>query len=162
MVSATTRQSREPATTGLAEQKGLRKVPGKVSRPGRLLKHADFERVYQQGQRHFGRLLTAFFVGRELNEKSGAKRDSDSATAGELRAARIGFTVGRGLGGSVQRNRIKRRMREAVRLQREQLSVSVDVVFNPKKAVLKADFSEVSREVARAFQVITLNSGRKP
>ena len=109
----------------------------------------------------FGRLLTAFFLGRELNEKSGAKRDSDSATA-EMRAARIGFTVGRGLGGSVQRNRIKRRMREAVRLQREQLSASVDVVFNPKKAVLKADFSEVSREVARAFQVITLNSGRKP
>jgi len=161
MVSATTRQSREPATTGLAEQKGLRKIPGKASRPGRLLKHADFERVYQQGQRHFGRLLTAFFLGRELNEKSGAKRDSDSATA-EMRAARIGFTVGRGLGGSVQRNRIKRRMREAVRLQREKLSASVDVVFNPKKAVLKADFSEVSREVARAFQVITLNSGRKP
>ena len=157
MVSRTTRQSQEPATIGLADRNRSRKVP----RTARLLKHADFERVYQQGHRHFGRLLTAFFLRRELGESPGDKRGEKRSPAREMRGARVGFTVGPGLGGSVERNRIKRRMREAVRLHRGQLMASVDVVFNPKKAVLKADFSEVGREVARAFQAITSNSARK-
>ena len=67
---------------------------------------------------------------------------------------RIGFTVGRVLGGAVQRNRIKRRMREAVRANLSALKVSVDVVINPKKSALTAEFSQLRDEVARAFSVI--------
>jgi ribonuclease P protein component len=101
----------------------------------RLLRHADFERVYQLGQRHFARHMTFFFLPR----------------AGE---ARVGFTVGRVLGGAVQRNRIKRRLREAVRRERLRLGVGVDVVLNPKKSVLQASFNEITQDVSRAFEVI--------
>ena len=67
---------------------------------------------------------------------------------------RVGFTVGRALGGAVQRNRMKRRLREAVRLTRTATEIPADVVINPKKIVLTADFDVILNEVRRAFVVI--------
>ena len=67
---------------------------------------------------------------------------------------RIGFTVSRALGGAVQRNRMKRRLREAVRLTRPPQGPSADVVINPKKSLLTVDFAAVVNEVSRAFVVI--------
>jgi len=103
----------------------------------RLLRHADFERVYKQGRRHFAAQLTVFY-----------RRQED---AGGLR---VGFTVSKALGGAVERNRMKRRLREAVRLHRPQVSIPFDVVINPKKSVLKVEFSELESEIIRAFAVI--------
>ena len=109
-------------------------------RSARLLRHADFERVYKLGRRHFSASLTVFFLERP-----------EAQTAKGLR---IGFTVGRALGGAVQRNRMKRRLREAVRLSRPPLGPSADVVINPKKSLLTTDFAAVVNEVAQAFVVI--------
>lgn len=67
---------------------------------------------------------------------------------------RVGFTVGRVLGGAVQRNRMKRRLREAVRLSHPPTGLTADVVINPKKSLLAADFSAVLKEISRAFAVI--------
>jgi ribonuclease P protein component len=67
---------------------------------------------------------------------------------------RVGFTVGRVLGGAVVRNRMKRRLREAVRLQGLQASVAVDIVINPKKSLLTAEFAVIQNEIGRAFEVI--------
>ena len=72
----------------------------------------------------------------------------------EASGLRIGFTVGRALGGAVQRNRMKRRLREAVRLTRPIAGVNADVVINPKKSVLTVDFEDLVNEVRRAFVVI--------
>lgn len=113
-------------------------------RNARLLRHADFERVYKLGRRHFSASLTAFYL---LRPETEATR---SATAGP----RIGFTVSRALGGAVQRNRMKRRLREAVRLCGLPGEVGADVVINPKKSLLVIDFAEVVNEVRRAFVVI--------
>lgn len=117
--------------------------PRGFSRSGRLLKRYDFERVYKQGRRHFSSHMTVFY----LRQAEGASQ------AG---SARVGFTVGRVLGGAVQRNRIKRRLREAVRLRRSVLlgAGAVDVVINPKKSVLTVDFSVVLEEVGRALDLI--------
>lgn len=112
---------------------GARRYP----RGMRLLRHDDFERVYRQGRRHFSANLTVFYLGR----------------AGEGHA-RIGFTVSRALGGAVDRNRMKRRLREAVRITRPPAELGVDIVINPKKSLLTADFQDVLREVGRAFAVI--------
>jgi ribonuclease P protein component len=105
-------------------------------RAARLLKHADFDRVYKQGRRHFSSHITVFY----LRQAEGS--------------ARVGFTVGRVLGGAVDRNRIKRRLRDAVRQRRSVLQGAVDVVINPKKSVLKMEFAGLLDEVGRAFETI--------
>lgn len=110
----------------------------------RLLRHADFERVYKQGRRHFATHMTVFYLPRAEGE-----------------GLRVGFTVGRVLGGAVDRNRMKRRLREAVRLHRQADAVSVDVVINPKKSLLKIDFAEVESEVTRALEVIQRSAEKK-
>ena len=110
----------------------------------RLLRHADFERVYKKGRRHFATHMTVFYLRRE--------DDEGNATRGSN--LRVGFTVRRVLGGAVQRNRMKRRLRESVRLCRPLNYPAVDVVINPKKSLLTADFTELKKEVTRAFEVI--------
>jgi ribonuclease P protein component len=110
----------------------------KFPRRFRLLRHSDFERVYKSGRRHFSAHMTVFYLQRKEGE-----------------GARVGFTVGRVLGGAVERNRIKRRLREAVRLHWPQNLGAFDVVVNPKKSALRAEFSELCSEIRRAFEVIS-------
>ena len=115
------------------------KFPGSA----RLLRHADFERVYKQGRRHFSQHMTVFYLQRRQGE-----------------GLRVGFTVSKMLGGAVPRNRIKRRLREAVRLEASWPGPGVDVVINPKKSVATADFAVLRTEISRAFDVIRKSADR--
>jgi ribonuclease P protein component len=112
-------------------------LPVKFPRAARLLKHADFRRVYEQGRRHFSANLTAFYV----------------VQAGSV-GPRVGFTVSRALGGAVDRNRMKRRLREATREAWNEFSSAVDVVVNPKKTVLTAEFAVLVEEMRKSLAVI--------
>jgi ribonuclease P protein component len=67
---------------------------------------------------------------------------------------RVGFTVGKVLGGAVQRNRIRRRMRAAVQRGLGQLALPLDVVMHPRKLVLDMDFTRLEREVAQVFAAL--------
>jgi ribonuclease P protein component len=117
------------------------KPTARFPRTARLLRHADFERVYKQGRRHFSASITVFYWPRP---------EAETPAAG----LRVGFTVGRVLGGAVQRNRMKRRLREAVRMSRPLAGVAADVVINPKKSLLTIDFAALQNEVSRAFAII--------
>jgi len=64
----------------------------------------------------------------------------------------IGFTVPRALGKAVVRNRIKRRVREAVRLHLDQLSPEWSIVINPRRKAFDAPVAELHREIQRLFQ----------
>ena len=133
-----------------------------------LLKHADFRRVYENGKRHFSGNMTVFYLHRAPlapENTNTAAAELAAAEAARMEGCRIGFTVSRALGGAVERNRIRRRTREAVRQHYSRFAgVTMDVVINPRKSVLKADFAVLSQEVARAFAVIgqSARPGRKP
>jgi ribonuclease P protein component len=105
----------------------------------RLRKHADYQRVYQRSRKHFSASMTYFFADRASNPPMGP---------------RVGLTAGRVLGKAVERNRIKRRMREAVRLNLALLTRDVDVVLHPRRTVLTAEFGGLQTEVCRIFAVV--------
>jgi ribonuclease P protein component len=105
----------------------------------RLRKHADYQRVYQRSRKHFSPSMTYFFAERVSASPSGP---------------RVGLTAGRVLGKAVDRNRIKRRMREAVRLNLALLTRDVDVVLHPRRTVMTVEFAGLQSEVSRVFAVI--------
>jgi ribonuclease P protein component len=123
------------------------KNAGRFPRSARLLRHADFERVYRDGRRHFSASMTVFYLLRPLDAHAGK-------TAAKAQGLRVGFTVGRALGGAVERNRMKRRLREAVRLSLPASRLAADVVINPKKSLLKIQFVNLLDEVRRALEVV--------
>ena len=90
--------------------------------------------MYDNGSRFSGPFFAAFCV-----------RESDSS------GPRIGFTLPRAVGKAVARNRIRRRVREAVRLHLEQLSPEWSIVFNPRRKAMEAPFPDLEREVLRLF-----------
>ena len=97
----------------------------------RLRKHADYQRVYKSGRKQFARQMTYFFALRpQLGPDGTPLRDADATSP------RIGLTVGKVMGKAVDRNRIKRRMREAVRRNLSSLSTPVDVVLHPRRSVI--------------------------
>jgi ribonuclease P protein component len=70
---------------------------------------------------------------------------------------RVGLTAGRVLGKAVERNRIKRRMREAVRMNLALLTRDVDVILHPRRTVMTAEFDRLLGEVSKIFSVIERN-----
>ena len=50
------------------------------------------------------------------------------------------------------RNRIKRRLREAFRFHRLELGPQWDIVLNPRRAALDADFSQIEREMGKLIE----------
>ena len=73
---------------------------------------------------------------------------------GPISGPRVGLTAGRVLGKAVERNRIKRRMREAVRLSVASLTRDVDVILHPRRTVLTAEFVRLQEEVSKIFAAV--------
>jgi ribonuclease P protein component len=115
----------------------------------RLRKHSDYQRVYKASRKQFAKQMTYFFTLRpQLGSDGTPLRDADADTP------RIGLTVGKVMGKAVDRNRIKRRMREAVRKNLPALTTPVDVILHPRRSVIDLEFSALDREVAQVFRTI--------
>lgn len=120
----------------------------------RLRKHADYQRVYKASRKQFSKQMAFFFAFRSPET---AIRAMDASVP------RVGLTVGKVMGKAVDRNRIKRRMREAVRHNLPALTAPVDVILHPRRSVIDLDFATLEREVAHVFrQVEKLAAQRTP
>ena len=127
-------------------------------RQSRLRKHADFEKVYRSGRRIFSAHMTVFFLRRN-GDMGPPPQQTKVGFAGGPGPARVGFTVARAMGTAVERNRIRRRLREAVRLNLGAVGDDVDVVIHPRKSALAAEFAKLCQEVAGAFTRIRSSAG---
>jgi ribonuclease P protein component len=86
---------------------------------GRLSRSADFERVYRQGRSVGNRFLVLYAFPR-----ASAGVGADGSPDGP----RLGLSVSRKVGGAVERNRVKRLLREAFAVEAERLPMDHDVV----------------------------------
>lgn len=115
----------------------------------RLRKHADYQRVYKASRKQFARQMSYFYALRpQLGPDGTPLRDADATSP------RVGLTVGKVMGKAVDRNRIKRRMREAVRKNLALLAAPVDVILHPRRSVIDLEFAALDREVATVFRAI--------
>jgi ribonuclease P protein component len=103
-------------------------------RSTRLLRSVEFERVYREGRRRSSKQFVVF------------AKATAAGSAGS-RASRFGWSVKRALGGAVVRNRIRRRVREIVRLHRSELPAGWDVVIHPRATVADAEFAALQKEL---------------
>jgi ribonuclease P protein component len=120
----------------------------------RLRKHADYQLVYKAGRKQFSKQIAYFHAPRAPLGQDGKARRSDTP------GPRIGLTVPKALGDAVDRNRIKRRMREAVRSALPLITAPVDVILHPRRSVISLDFTLLKREVAQIFRSVQAAADR--
>lgn len=78
------------------------------------------------------------------------------ATTGELdQPARVGFIVSRGVGGAVVRNRVRRRLRELIRVRLEQLPAGSLFVIRALKPAADAESSLLAAELDAVLSRLT-------
>lgn len=76
----------------------------------------------------------------------------------ELTLSRIGMAVSRKVGNAVVRNRWKRQLREAFRMQQSQLPTGIDFVILPRKGAtpnheaIQRSFDNLSKKLARKLR----------
>jgi ribonuclease P protein component len=107
----------------------------------RLRKHADYLRAYAQGRKRQSANMSWFL----------APQSEEPASAAN--SGRVGLTVSKMLGKAHQRNRIKRRMREALRRHINLFPEGFDLIFHPRRNVLTVEFTELEAEVVRILEI---------
>lgn len=108
----------------------------------RLRKHADYQRVYKSSRKQHTKQMAFFYSLRPEDRRS------------DTPGPRIGLTVPKALGIAVERNRIKRRVRECVRRHAALLSFPVDVILHPRRTALTLEHAVLDREVAAIFRTV--------
>ncbi len=112
----------------------------------RLKRRTDFRAVAQSGARAPERALVL----------QGLRRD-------ESGPIRIGFTVSKQVGNAVERNRVRRRLREMVRLKPETaFAPGHDYVLIGRRTALKCPFDDMAGELDVALRRIATGAANRP
>lgn len=114
---------------------------GAVPSVGRLTRSEEFRRVYESGTHRAGVLVVLHTCPNSLG------------------TVRVGVPVGRRFGTAVARNRLKRRLREAVRSHRPRMKPGVDLVVVPRTAAGTASYAEIRNGVGAALEAAGVLTG---
>jgi len=99
----------------------------------RLSRSGEFDRVYRDGTSQATRYLVLYSFPRRGEGEDGA--------------VRLGVSVGRKVGGAVERNRVKRWIRECFRRTRASFPVSLDLVVVARPGAADARHESICREL---------------
>jgi ribonuclease P protein component len=98
---------------------------GRRPRIARLVRKEEFLRAYREGIRRSNALLVVHAVPNGLRE------------------VRVGIAAGRGIGRAVVRNRVRRRLWEAVRAHGARMAGGIDLVLVPRASAAAVAFAEL-------------------
>lgn len=104
-----------------------------------LKKARDFDRVFRQGRTWSGPEFSVILYRRQRGQ------------------GRVGFCVSKKLGGAVQRNRLRRRLREVYRLSKEKLAARWDLVILARSLAMTATYRQLEElflQLARKAQIL--------
>lgn len=105
-----------------------------LRREQRLTKSAEIREAYSQQRKTVGKYMVLW------------RREADNANL------RLAVVASKKVGGAVQRNRAKRRLREVFRLNQHQLSGPCDVVLVARKSILTASWPQVVEDFSSVFK----------
>jgi ribonuclease P protein component len=115
----------------------------------RLRKHADYQRAYAAARKRQSASMSWFL----------APQAAEFVT--ECQAGpRVGLTAGKVLGKAHERNRIKRRMREALRRHISLIPAGFDLILHPRRVVLTMEFPKLEAEVVRILEQAIAEAAR--
>jgi ribonuclease P protein component len=100
-----------------------------LPREWRLVRRAEYEAVYREKRRRSSATFLLFY------------------RPNGLECSRFGMSVKKALGNAVERNRIRRRIREILRVHREEIVPGWDVVIHPSRSVLTQKFAKLETEL---------------
>ena len=106
-----------------------------LPKENRLRNKKDFDRISTRGRQVSGNFLILKFQSNELN------------------LARIGFVVSKKVSKkAVLRNKVKRRLREAVKRELVSLKPGFDLVFFTRREIKDREFSDIQQAVKQLFE----------
>ena len=97
----------------------------------RLVRRAEYDAVYKEGRRRTSREFTIFLRPNGLDN------------------SRFGWSIKKALGNAVRRNRIRRRLREILRLHRQEITPGWDIVIHPRSSAATAKFSTLAEDLLK-------------
>lgn len=100
----------------------------------RLRKNRDYNLVYKKGKKFYNR----YFI---LIIKKKGKQNT-----------RVGFSITKKYGNAVERNRMKRQLREIIRKQAHSLKKGIDMVVIPKKNTKELSFSQLNESLRAVLE----------
>ena len=103
-----------------------------------LKRNSDFKRLYSKGKSAASGCAVVFY------RRNGRKEN------------RLGITVSTKLGGAVQRNRIRRRLKEIYRLNESKLAAGYDIVIVARMASRSAEFKQLESSLMSLFAKLHL------
>ena len=109
--------------------------------PEKLKKSWEFQRAYRQGSKYWNRYFVIYVRHNRFNQ------------------LRLGITVSKKVGKSVQRNRVKRLIREAFRQLRTHVKVGYDIVVVGRTSARQLTCQETQRALGHLFQKAAILNG---
>lgn len=100
----------------------------------RIQENKRFQEIRQQGKSYSSELLVMCVLPNGLPH------------------SRFGFSISARIGGAVIRNRLKRRLREAIRLRMVMIEPGWDVVLIARRPILYADYQQMDAACARLLR----------
>ena len=111
-----------------------------------IKEHHLYEKAYHKGTRFAGKYVIVFVL------KDYAAKRLQKANPAKTAYNRFGVSVGKKVGGAVERNRAKRILRAGYFAVEQELKTGFLIVLAPKSEILQAKSTDIERDLRRGFE----------